>query len=43
MSGRAGRRGIDKVGVVVILCWREVYELSMLKKIMTGLFSWFFF
>ena len=27
MSGRAGRRGIDNVGVVIIACWHEVPEV----------------
>jgi hypothetical protein len=36
MSGRAGRRGIDAVGVVLILCWNEAPEPTSLSKMITG-------
>ncbi len=33
MSGRAGRRGLDKVGIVIIACWHEVPEAGDVMKI----------
>eukprot|EP00698_Gefionella_okellyi_P025525 TRINITY_DN9389_c0_g1_i1.p1 TRINITY_DN9389_c0_g1~~TRINITY_DN9389_c0_g1_i1.p1 ORF type:complete len:1222 (-),score=319.66 TRINITY_DN9389_c0_g1_i1:16-3654(-) len=36
MSGRAGRRGLDTVGTVIITCWGEIYEESILHQMMTG-------
>ena len=34
MAGRAGRRGLDKTGTVIILCKGDVPEISALKKMM---------
>ncbi|MCO5614575.1 hypothetical protein L7F22_068858 [Adiantum nelumboides] len=36
MAGRAGRRGLDKVGTVVIMCWDDIPEEGDLKKLLTG-------
>jgi len=36
MSGRAGRRGLDEFGTVIILTWGEVPEASGLQKMLTG-------
>lgn len=36
MAGRAGRRGLDKVGTVVLTCWQEVPELQGLRTMLTG-------
>jgi len=36
MSGRAGRRGLDKVGTVITVCWREIPDIVTLKTILTG-------
>jgi antiviral helicase SKI2 len=36
MSGRAGRRGIDSVGTVIIVCSEGVPEPTSLIKIVTG-------
>lgn len=39
MSGRAGRRGLDKVGIVIIACWHEVPEVSTDTMQMSGYLS----
>jgi antiviral helicase SKI2 len=36
MSGRAGRRGLDKVGTVIISCWNEVPDASIVKTMILG-------
>ena len=36
MAGRAGRRGLDTTGTVVILCKNEVHEMSELHGMMQG-------
>jgi antiviral helicase SKI2 len=44
MSGRAGRRGLDKTGTVVILCKADVPEIADIQKMMmvcTSLISYY--
>ena len=36
MSGRAGRRGLDTVGMVMILAWDEIPEEPLLQKLILG-------
>lgn len=36
MAGRAGRRGLDEAGTVIILCKGEVPHVDNLKKMMLG-------
>lgn len=36
MAGRAGRRGQDDVGTVIILCKHSVEKVEALKNMMTG-------
>ena len=36
MSGRAGRRGLDTVGTVIILCWGDMPDSACLSQMMTG-------
>jgi antiviral helicase SKI2 len=36
MAGRAGRRGLDKTGTVVIMCKDDVPETKELKNMMLG-------
>jgi antiviral helicase SKI2 len=36
MAGRAGRRGLDKVGTVIIAAWAEIPGELTLKKLLTG-------
>lgn len=36
MAGRAGRRGLDKIGTVVVLCRDEIPEDRDLKRVMVG-------
>ncbi len=36
MAGRAGRRGLDTVGTVIVVAWSEVPTANTLKSILTG-------
>lgn len=36
MAGRAGRRGLDPVGTVIIACWDDVPDEGEVRKMMTG-------
>ncbi|KAK9806276.1 hypothetical protein WJX72_008182 [[Myrmecia] bisecta] len=36
MAGRAGRRGLDTVGTVVLACWEEIPDEGEIKKLLTG-------
>ncbi len=36
MAGRAGRRGLDSVGTVIIACWDDIPPESELRKLLTG-------
>ena len=36
MAGRAGRRGLDPVGTVIVACWDDVPDESELKRLLTG-------
>jgi len=36
MAGRAGRRGLDKVGTVIITSWTELPTEATLKRLLTG-------
>ena len=38
MAGRAGRRGLDTTGTVIILCKGDVPEMSELHKMMLVIF-----
>lgn len=36
MAGRAGRRGLDPVGTVLIACWDDILDEGELRKLLTG-------
>ena len=36
MAGRAGRRGLDPIGNVVIACWDTIYEEQALRSLLLG-------
>ncbi|RHY60486.1 hypothetical protein DYB38_009370, partial [Aphanomyces astaci] len=37
MAGRAGRRGLDAIGTVIIACWGEVSDTTSLRTMLLGL------
>jgi len=37
MSGRAGRRGLDKVGTVIVACWKDMPESAALESMILGI------
>lgn len=36
MAGRAGRRGLDAVGTVLIACWEDIPEEADLRRLLVG-------
>lgn len=36
MAGRAGRRGLDPVGTVLVACWDDVPDEGELRRLLTG-------
>ena len=36
MAGRAGRRGLDPVGTVIVACWDNVPDDAELNRLLTG-------
>ena len=36
MAGRAGRRGLDPVGTVIVACWDDIPDEAELKRLLTG-------
>ncbi|KAK9827734.1 hypothetical protein WJX81_007278 [Elliptochloris bilobata] len=36
MAGRAGRRGLDKVGTVIVACWEDIPDEGELRRLLTG-------
>ncbi|CAK4183040.1 unnamed protein product [Aphanomyces euteiches] len=36
MAGRAGRRGLDAIGTVIIACWGEVTDATSLRRMLLG-------
>ena len=36
MAGRAGRRGLDKTGTVIIVCKNDIPDITSLKQMMLG-------
>ena len=36
MAGRAGRRGLDPVGTVIVAAWDDVPDEGELRKLLTG-------
>ncbi len=36
MAGRAGRRGLDPVGTVIIACWDDIYNEGEMRRLLTG-------
>ncbi|EFJ37244.1 hypothetical protein SELMODRAFT_403447 [Selaginella moellendorffii] len=36
MAGRAGRRGLDTVGTVIVMCWDDIPDEGDLRRLLTG-------
>ena len=43
MAGRAGRRGLDAVGTVLLAAWEELPDEADVRRLLTGAFASLFY